>query len=205
MLIASEAVCHAQASYDKPTLQALLPDSLSQNLEVNAWGWFSYLHDSAPSDKDYWETDVALGGTLRMGDRLAATADIHFLDDYDGPRGFLEQAFVTANSLPDWGTLVTAGKFNANIGLEPRNEWDRFGGTASLLFGAVPQDLIGIEVTQPIGDTGVTLRPFIANDFDGNLNSHGPPSGGATIEYKPVHGLSMALTNWVGPGFVRGP
>jgi hypothetical protein len=205
-MLASSTVCRAQSSYDnKPRLESLLPESWQQNLEVNAWGWFSYLHDSMPKNRDYWEAQLALGGTWRINDNLAATANMQFIADNDVTEGVLQQAFVTWNAIPTAGTLLTVGKFNADIGVEGRNEWDRFNGTTSLIFGAIPQDLIGAEITQPIGETGVSIRPFIANSFNGQLNSDGGPVGGAVVDYQPVHGLTMSLTNLLGPGFIIGP
>jgi hypothetical protein len=207
-LLALPAPSFAQSGGDdpdqKPALESLLPTDVQQYLQINAWGWFSYLHDSNDEYKDYWLGDVALAGTVSIGDRIAATAEMHLIDDQNQVSGFLEQAFVSANVFPSIGTLLTVGKFNANIGVEPRDEWDRFGGTASLLFGAEPQDLIGVMVTQPLGNTGLTLRPFIANNFEGDSNFDQSPSGGAILEYGPTQSLKIALTNWVGRGFVRG-
>ena len=128
---------------------------------------------------------------------------MHFLDSDDHPRGFLEQAFVTAELSDHAGTLLTAGKFNAGFGVEPRDAWDRLTGTTSLLFGAQPQDLIGLMLTQPLGDTAVTLRPFVVNGFAGRFDFDQPPSAGLTVEYRPRRDLSFAVTNWVGPGFVH--
>jgi hypothetical protein len=189
----------------KPALENLLPPSIAQNLQINAWGWFSYLHNSGDEYKDYWLGDVALGGTESFGDRIAATAEMHFLDEQNENSGCLEQAFVSASVFPSLGTIVTVGKFNANIGVEPRDEWDRFGGTSSLLFGAEPQDLIGVLITQPIGDSGLAIKPFIANDFEGHFNFDKSPAGGAIVEYGPTNALKLALTNWVGPGFRLDP
>jgi hypothetical protein len=207
VLVAMAAPSLAQSEGDdlgsKPALENLLPTDVQQYLQVNAWGWFSYLHNSGDEYKDYWLGDVALAGTASIGDRIAATAEMHLIDDQNSVSGFLEQAFVSASVFPTLGTLVTVGKFNANIGVEPRDEWDRFGGTASLLFGAEPQDLIGVMITQPLGNTGLTLRPFIANNFEGDSNFDQSPSGGAILEYGPTQSLKITLTNWVGPGFVR--
>jgi hypothetical protein len=205
---ASSPVNQAQIQQDTssndnshPALQDLLPPSVAQNLEVNVWGWFSDLHDSNLDYPNYWESDVAFGATERIGENFAATADIHFIDENNLSSGFLEQAFVSADVWPKAGTLISVGKFNANIGVEPRNAWDRFGGTTSLLFGAEPEDLVGVMLTQPLGDTGITLRPVVATDFEGHYDIDKPPSGGLIAEYRPAHQLSMELTNWVGPGY----
>jgi hypothetical protein len=189
---------------DHAALENILPPSIAQNLDINAWGWFSFLHDSDREDPPYWLSDVALGATQRIGENFAATADVHFIDQNNESNGFVEQAFVTADALPKTGTLLSVGKFNANIGVEGRDEWDRFGGTTSLLFGAEPQDLIGVMLTQPIGDTGITVRPFVSTNFEGTFDFNAPPGGGAIVEYRPQHELSVALTNWVGPGYFGG-
>jgi putative OmpL-like beta-barrel porin-2 len=187
-------------------LEQLLPDSVAQNTDLNAWGWFSYLHDSSrdPDQKYYWESDLALGVTQRFGDNLAATVDMHLLsDNYADPRGFLDQAFLTARLSEQSGTLLTVGKFNADFGVEPRNEWDRLAGTTSLLFGAEPQDLVGLELTQPIGDGRLSLRPFLAAQFDGDSDFHGPPLGGISLQWKPSDSVTLNWTNLVGRGVVQ--
>ncbi|HXE51628.1 MAG TPA: outer membrane beta-barrel protein [Tepidisphaeraceae bacterium] len=189
-------------SDNQPRLSSLLPPSVADNLDVNAWGWLSYLHSNQEDHSSYWDADLAVGGTLHFGDRVAATADVHFIDDNNFMRGWLEQAFVTAKLSQQAGTLITVGKFNALFGAEPRNAWDRFGGTTSLLFGAEPQDLVGVMVTQPIGDTHLTLRPFAVNQFQGHFDFDQSPSFGIMAEYRPTHELSFAVTNWVGRGFV---
>jgi hypothetical protein len=183
------------------TFESLLPRSISQNLDVNAWGWFSYLRDDDRAEPNYWDGDVALGATQRIGDHLAVTADIHYLDENNHSRGFLEQAFATGQVSETTGTLITAGKFNAGFGMEPRNEWDRLSGTPSLLFGAQPQDLVGMMITQPLGEGGISLRPFVTSELDGRSSFRGPPSEGLLAQYKPNDSLTMNFTNWVGPGF----
>ncbi len=181
-------------------VQNLLPTPVAENLDVNVWGWFSYLYDSDSDNRSYWDADVAAGATQRLGDRLALTAYMHFIDDNNHTLGFLEQAFATAKASEKFQTLITAGKFNANFGVEPRNAWDRLGGTTSLLFGAEPQDLLGVMVTQPLGNSGLTVRPFVVSGFQGTSNFNQPPSGGATIEYHTTERFSWSVTNWVGPG-----
>ncbi len=99
-------------------------------------------------------------------------------------------------------TLVTVGKFNANFGIEARDFWNRTTGTTSLLFSAQPQDLIGVMVTQPLGNTGITLRPFISADFQGVFDFDQSPSGGLNVEYRPNKDFDLAVTGWVGPGMM---
>ena len=193
----------AEATTDqRPALSNLLPPAVAQGLDVNAWGWLSELYSTGEGNESYWDLDLALGATQRFGDRVAVTADVHFIDANNYRHGWLEQAFISAK-LSDVGqTVLTVGKFNAFIGVEPRNAWDRFGGTTSLLFGAEPQDLLGVMLTQPLGDTGVLLRPFIVNGFEGRAEFNESPSAGVKIEYQPCHELRFAMTNWVGHGFV---
>jgi hypothetical protein len=188
---------------DRPfRLQQLLPESVSQNTDINAWGWFSYLHDSEPSTPSYWEGDLSLGLTQRLGSRAVAAVDFHVVDDNDYKHGFVEQAFLTLELSEKSQTLLTVGKFNASFGVEPRNAWDRFGGTTGLLFGAQPQDLGGVMLTQPIGDGNVKLRPFITTNFEGHAEiKHSAPLAGLLAEYRPNDNLRVAFTNMVGPGF----
>jgi|GEM_PF-3732913 len=184
------------------TLEQLLPSDVQQNTDINAWGWFSDLHDSLRDTHFYWETDVSLGVTQRFSDQLAGTADVHFIGEATTARGFLEQAFLTANVLPKSQTLLTFGKFNANFGIEPRNEWDRVAGTTSLLFGAQPQDLVGLQMFQPLFDDRLTVRPFIATQFQGHADFQGAPIGGIGLQYKASDSLNFNWTSLVGPGLL---
>jgi len=182
-------------------IEQLLPPSIAESTNVNAWGWFSYLHDSNSDESSYGIADVALGLTQRLGTRATAVADIHFIDDNGPTRGFLEQAFVTVELSENAETLLTVGKFNASFGVEPRNEWDRLSGTSSLLFGAQPQDLVGVMLTQPVGD--FKIRPFVATQFQGHAVFDGAPSGGLLVQYQPSDTLRASFTNWIGPGFAE--
>jgi hypothetical protein len=181
---------------------AFLPPAIRDGLDVHVWGWAGYLHDSQPDYGDYWTGELALDITKSLSDRLAISADVNFIDDNNHVFGQIEQAFGTLVLFPDAQTLLTVGKFNANFGVEPRDYWNRLTGTTGLLFGAQPQDLLGIMLTQSLGETGIKFRPFIVDDFQGRSNFDQPPSAGLTIEYKPNPDLTFAVTNWVGPGFV---
>ncbi len=187
---------------DTPALSKLLPPAITESLDLNVWGWLSYAHSNSDYQSSYWDADISLGATKRFGDRVAVSADMHFIDADDSKRGWLEQAFVTVKLSERTETLLTIGKFNALFGVEPRNAWDRLGGTTSLLFGAEPQDLLGVMITQPIGSTGLTLKPFIVTGFEGRSDFNEPPSAGLLIQYHPTHEWAFSLTNWVGPGFV---
>lgn len=199
------AVADDGGQTDPPRLESLLPPSVAKNVDVYAWGWLSALHSNQEGQHAYYDADLALGATARLGDRLAGTTDIHFWDANGKYRGFIEQAFVTSELAGHDGhatTLLTVGKFNANFGLEPRNAWDRIGGTTSLLFGAQPQDLVGAMVTQHVGST-ITLRPFVTSNFDGLSDFGSAPSGGLLVEYQPTRQLTFSVTNWVGTGLRR--
>lgn len=195
----------SQSSDNSPTLESLLPPSIAQDTDINAWAWLSLLRDSQATWPNWWATDLAVGITHRFGDSVAVTADIHYIDDDNERRGFIEQGFGTIVVSQQMQTLVTIGKFNASIGSEPRDEWDRFTGTTSLIFGAQPQDMIGAEITQPIGNTGITLRPFISTQFQGYSDLPNSPLGGLTIEYRPEHEFSAALTGLAAPGLRPAP
>lgn len=190
------------ATDDTPALSKLLPPAIAESLDVNVWGWLSYAHSNSEYHSSYWDADISLGATKRFGDRVAVSANMHFIDADDSKRGWLEQAFVTVKLSERAETLLTVGKFNALFGVEPRNAWDRLGGTTSLLFGAEPQDLLGVMITQPIGSTGLTLKPFVVTGFQGRSDLNEPPSAGLLIQYHPTHEWAFSLTNWVGPGFV---
>jgi hypothetical protein len=56
-------------------------------------------------------------------------------------------------------------------------------------------------LTQPIGQTGITLRPFVTTGLEGYSDLVKPPSGGVVAEYQPAHELSVSVTNFVGPGY----
>jgi hypothetical protein len=180
-----------------------LPPPIADGLDVNLWGWLGYSREFSGGPESYWDGELQLDINKTFGDRFAITADVNFVDADNHMFGQLEQAFGTVLVSEKSGTLLTVGKFNSSFGVEPRDFWNRATGTTSLLFGAEPQDLIGFMVTQPIGQTGVKVRPFIVNGFDGHLNVDRPPSAGITVEYRPVHEWSFAVTNWVGPGFLR--
>jgi hypothetical protein len=69
-----------------------------------------------------------------------------------------------------------------------------------MMYGAEPQDALGVMYTQPIGTTGITVRPFLTSGFEGKSNFNEPPAIGVKVEYQPRHELSMAVTNWFGSG-----
>ncbi len=60
-------------------------------------------------------------------------------------------------------------------------------------------------VTQPLGYTGVKVRPFVTTDFQGVASFDEPPAAGVNVAYRPNKDLTFSLTNWIGPGLVLGP
>jgi hypothetical protein len=69
-----------------------------------------------------------------------------------------------------------------------------------LLYRAQPQDLRGVMLTAPIGQTSVTLRPFMVSGFNDEDALQGRPSVGLMAEYRPSDQWSFGLTNWFSPG-----
>ncbi len=176
-----------------------LPPSISDGLDINGWGWFSYLHNSKPKS-DFTDTVLSLDITKSFAQRVALTFEGNLIDADGQWRAEAEQLYLSVRPLDDYAGYVTLGKFNANFGLEERDFWDRTHGTTSLLFGAQPQDLVGLIASLPLGSTGVTLRPFIGLDFQGQFEYNQPPLAGMQILYKPTSELQLSWTNLAGPG-----
>ena len=180
------------------------PPSIAQGLDLDAWGWLGGLVSATPDNgsSDYYDLELGLGISETFGESLKVAAQGNFIDANGNIRGELEQGYLTAKVWDAGQTLVTVGKFNANFGVEARDFWNRTTGTTSLLFGAQPQDLLGVMLTQPIGQTGIELRPYLSADFQGGYEFNQSPSGGLTAQFKPNRTLEIAVTSWVGPGFV---
>lgn len=179
-----------------------LPPSISDGLDVEGWVWVSDLQNNAHPSNNYFDTVLSLAATKSFEQRVAVTVQGNLIDADGFWRAELEQGFASALLSERAQTILTVGKFNANFGVEARDFWDRRTGTTSLLFNAEPQDLIGVMLTQPVGETGVKLRPFLSADFQGAYNFEQSPGGGIMVEYQPNRDLNLAVTNWVGPGFV---
>jgi hypothetical protein len=196
----------ARSPADRPGLKerllAFLPAPVSQGLDVDVWLWLSYVHNDQRSHSEYEDAQLSLSITKTFGKNVATTFEGNLLDASGYGRLELEQAFITVLASEKTRTLVTVGKFNAGFGVEARDFWNRTTGTTSPLFGAQPQDLVGVMVTQPLGGTGVTLRPFVSADFQGEFNFDQSPSAGMTVEYRPNRDFDFAITQWVGPGVV---
>ena len=183
-------------------IRELLPSSISDGLEIDAWAWFANLHNNLKEDSNYWDGEVSFGIVKSFHQRVAVGLQVNLIDANDDERAELEKGYLSARLSDAKGTILTLGKFNAEFGVEQRDFWNRVTGTPSPLFGAQPQDLIGAMLTQSIGNTGLKIRPFVSIDFQGAYNVNQPPSGGAVAEYAPDSKLKLSVTNWVGPGFV---
>jgi hypothetical protein len=179
-----------------------LPAGLSDNLEVEGWVWLSDLQDNFHPSGNFYDAELSLSISKSFAQRVAVGVEGNLIDSNGSSRIELEQGYISVRPFDLSPTILTVGKFNANFGIEPRDFWNRRTGTTSLLFSAQPQDLIGAMISQPIGETGVTVRPFISADFQGAYMFDQPPSAGVQIEYKPARNLKFSVTNWVGPGMV---
>lgn len=186
----------------KTRLVNLLPNPISEGLDIDAWGWFAFLKNNQRTDSQVWDGELSLAITKSFNQRVAISAQVNFIDANDAKRIEWEQAYISTLLSDEGQSLLTIGKFNANFGVEPRDFWNRRTGTTSLLFSAQPQDLVGAMVTLPIGESGIKLRPFISADFQGEFNFDQSPSVGLLTEYRPCPEWTFAVTNWVGPGFV---
>lgn len=184
-----------------PRLSSLLPDDVQQATDVYAWGWLEYLQSDRATNRQYYTADLSVGLSQKLSDLVAFNADVHYWDDNDLYRPFFENVFLSARLGADSDAILTVGKFNAGVGIEARNAWDRYAGTASLLFGALPQDAIGVMLTQPLGTSNVKARLFLTNGMQAKSNFTEDPSGGLTLEYKPAPKLQLAWTNWLGGGY----
>lgn len=186
----------------KDRLISYLPPAVSDGLEINGWLWVYYLHNDQPKENNLVDGWLSLDVTKSFGNRIATTFQGVFINIDGDKRVELEQGFVSFLPFESAQTLITIGKFNANFGVEPRDFWNRTNGTTSVLFGAQPQDLIGVMLTQPLGETGVTLRPFVSADFQGAYNFDQCPSAGMMVEYRPNQTWNFGVTSWVGPGMM---
>jgi hypothetical protein len=185
----------------KQKMLDVLPPQVSEGLDINAWAWFSYLHNSAPKN-DITDTVLSIDITKSFAQRIAFTFEGNLINADGQWRGEVEQLYVSTRPSEDYAGIITVGKFNTNFGVEERDFWQRSHGTTSLLFGAQPQDLVGIIASLPLGSTGVTLRPFVGLDFQGQPEFNQSPLGGLQVQYKPTSELRLSWTNLAGPGVV---
>jgi hypothetical protein len=184
----------------KQRLINLLPEPVSDGLEFDLWAWYGSLWNNEKSGNQYFDAELSFAVTKSFGEKATVGVQINLIDANNTGRVQVEQSYLSLKLWDD--AFVTFGKFNANFGFEGRDFWDRTTGTTSLLFNAQPQDLVGIMLTQPLGDSGITMRPFVSVDFQGEWNFDQPPSGGVNFAWRPVDKLHLSMTHWVGPGFV---
>lgn len=196
----TESVVGSPSFKDK--LIGLLPEPVSGGLEIETWGWFAYMRNNQDRDSETWDIELSLAITKTFDQRVTISAQGDFIDANGETRVELGQGYLSALLFEETQSILTVGKFNANFGVEGRDFWNRTTGTTSLLFGAQPQDIVGLMLTQPIGDSGWRLRPFLTADFQGGYDFDQPPAGGLVIEDRPNEDWRFALTNLVGPGFV---
>lgn len=178
-----------------------LPPAIGDDLDIDTWGWLGGALTNY-DNKRYYDAELGLGITKSFGQHIAIGAQGNFIDANGETRFELEKGYLSAKISDATQTLATVGKFNANFGIEGRDFWNRKTGTPSLLFAAKPQDLLGGMITQPIGNTGFIVRGFLSEGFESAYDFNQPPSGGLTLNYKPIRQVELAMTNWVGPGML---
>lgn len=179
-----------------------LPEPISSGLELEGWVWLAWLKNDEPKQSSIWDAEVSLQATKSFSQRVAISAQVNFIDADDYQRVEWEQVYASAKVFEEGDTFVTVGKFNADFGVEGRDFWERTSGTPSLLFAAQPQDLMGAMITQPVGETGLKLKPFISTDFQGQLEQDQSPSAGLSMAYSTSRELEAKFTTWFGPGYI---
>ena len=170
-----------------------------EGFEVTFWVWLTYMYQSDRERSTFWAWEVEMDVTKTFSDRLAGAFDVELVDTNSGARADIEQAFLSAVVFENEQTILTFGKFNAPFGAEANDFWDRYTGSESLLFDAMPHNLTGLMVTQPIGGTGFKVQPFVINGFDDDLDINRDPSVGVVAAYEPSHEFRLAVTNYFGP------
>jgi hypothetical protein len=178
-----------------------LPPVIGDGLDIDVWGWSDFLQTNYENQR-YYDAELVLGITKSFDQRVAISAQGNFIDADGQTRWELEQGYASIKLSDSTQTLLTIGKFNANIGAEQRDFWNRTTATTSLLFAAKPQDLLGVMITQPIGDSGLRVRSFLSEGFESGYDFNQCPSAGITAQYTPNRKLEFAATGWVGPGLV---
>jgi hypothetical protein len=164
------------------------------------WGWLSYLRTPQQDRSTFWAYEFELGLTKSFSQEIAATVEFDYMDIPDNEL-YIEQMFISFMFPQFDETILTAGKFNAPFGAEPRDFWNRVSASRSLLFRRQPQDLVGLMLTHRIGETDVYLRPMLVNGYfaETGFDNNEEPSLALMVEYKPTDDLSIAGTYWHGP------
>ena len=128
-----------------------------------------------------------------------------FIDTNNGAYVSVDQLFLSILVPECHDAIFTAGKFYAPFGIEPQKFWFRETAETTLVFAALPHEMVGLMYTQPlpIADTVLTFRPFVVNGIDENLDNNQQPSLGVYVDYRPCKCLSLGWTNWWGPEFTN--
>jgi hypothetical protein len=201
LLFAATSVAQTAEPSDYAESDLIARTGLRQHgWDFGLWGWAYYsVNDQEEYDKT-WGAELELDITKTFAKRLSLAADVEYINYDDHQRGNFEQLFASTLLSPDSGIVLTVGKFNAPFGAESRDYWDRYTATPSLAFISQPQDLRGVMLTTPLGNTDVTLRSFIVSGFSDESTIPSRPSFGMMAEYKPNSRIDLAITGWVGPG-----
>jgi hypothetical protein len=64
----------------KQTLLNSLPASVSDGLDIDAWGWFNDLHTDHRTDNNYWDGEFSLAVTKNFDQRVTLSAQANFID-----------------------------------------------------------------------------------------------------------------------------
>jgi hypothetical protein len=202
ILVILWAICAAADDGASTPIDSLSDISALQKigLDLELWGWLYYGQAGQGDPRHTWGSQFQLDATETIAQRIAIAADPEFIDYDDDIRGDLAQLYVSGLLSEKCGTLLTVGKFDSPFGVEGREFWNRLTSTPSLLFRARPVNMRGIMLTEPLGNTNITLMPFAVTGFNDNPDIPGRPSYGLTTLYKPIDNLQLGLTNWIGPG-----
>lgn len=182
--------------------QAEQSSGYGEGVDIEYWGWLTYLYQDQRERSTFWAWEFEIDFTKSFTERLAVGADVDLVDRNSGAEVSLEQLFLSAVVSDRHETVLTAGKFNAPFGIEPVDFWDRKTGSRSLLWDALPHDLTGLMVTQPLGRSHVTARGLVVNGFDQNLDLNRQPSFGALLTWEPEPGLRLGAAWFGGPELV---
>ena len=177
----------------------------ADGFQFGIWGWLAYNSIPQANYDSFWAWETQLDITKSFTDRLAAAADISFIDTNNGAYVSVDQLFLSILFPDCHDAIFTAGKFYTPFGIEPQKFWFRETAETTLVFNALPHEMVGLMYTQPlpIADTVLTFRPFVVNGFDENLDNNQQPSLGLYVDYRPCKCLSLGWTNWWGPEFTN--
>ena len=169
-------------------------------LEIGLWGWMLYAGNPPWKSSSFLAYEFELDLTKSFNERMAASVELDFQDWHTGSRVEIEQMFFSILLENDCETILTAGKFNAPFGAEPRDFWYRLTGSRSLLFTALPQDVIGLMLTHPTRHPNFVVRPMVVNGLvESGYDNNDSPSFALMVEYRPDQNLEIGMTSWGAP------